>query len=415
MEQEVFPLPEGAILHEKYQIMKAIGAGGFGITYLAWDGAAGCHVVIKECLPVEYAERDDNGYFVHARGEETLALFQGCMENAQQEAQALFKFSHPGVVKIFDLFTENGTIYYAMEYIEGKTLHCLMQEMSESGQVLDASQLDGLLMNILDILESLHSQQIYHCDIKPGNIFIMPDGMPKLIDFGAVRSKELQHQGLVQITPGYTPPEFYPGRLRELGPWSDIYELGATFYELMTGMVPEPGDQRFVRDRMVKISTIDSLNSVYPMAILSSIDKALDPVFRNRFSSARLWKSYLDSYQTGRQIRQPGMSAQGGLRIASSVKKKKSGGFGVIVFVLILLMGGGVWYFVSSGKLASLKENVKIEVRQDRSGKKADDKATKKQPSMKKAGNEIIEEEEIFSEGEVESESSGTAFGNAIS
>lgn len=380
MEQEIFPLPEGAVLHGNYQIMKVIGAGGFGITYLAWDRAVGRHVVIKECLPVEYAVRGDNGYSVYAKSEETVGMFNGCIENAHQEAQAIFKFSHPGVVKIFDLFHQHGTIYYVMEYLNGKTLHDFMATMREDGKVLDAAQLDGLLVNILEILENLHSQKIFHCDIKPGNIFVMPDGMPKLIDFGAVRSNELQHQGIVQITPGYTPPEFYPGRLRELGPWSDIYELGATFYELLTGRVPEPGDQRFVRDRMIKISTIDSLSARYPMALLSSIDKALEPDFRNRFSSARLWMNYLDNYQSGRQIKQSGatlhrnvggVGARGSLKIASSLNKKKSGGFGVVfVLMILVLFGAGAWYFISSGKANSMKDHLKIEVRKGNDQKK---------------------------------------------
>lgn len=385
MEQEVFPLSEGAVLHENYQIQKVIGAGGFGITYIAWDRASTRHVVIKECLPVEYAVRDEDGCSVRPLSDETSAMFNGCIENTYQEAQALFKFSHPGVVQIFDLFAENGTIYYVMEYIEGKTLHDLMMEMRAGGQALEAAQLDGLLVNILDILESLHNEKIYHCDIKPGNIFITTGGMPKLIDFGAVRSKELQHQGLVQITPGYTPPEFYPGRLRELGPWSDIYELGATFYELLTGLVPEPGDQRFVRDRMVKVSTIDALSASYPMAILSSIDKALEPDFRNRFNSVKLWKGYLDNYQSGRQIRQAGMVQQrpgamgrGNLKIASSLNKKKSGGFGIWLFIILLLLGGAVWYMIDSGRVASVKDHLKIELRQDTKGKKKSDKASEK-------------------------------------
>ncbi|MEG2810481.1 MAG: serine/threonine-protein kinase [Akkermansia sp.] len=346
-------LPEGTLLHEKYQIIKVIGFGGFGITYMAWDATISTHVVLKECLPEAYARRVEGAHEVQALSDETQGMFHGCVENTRQEAMTLSLFSHPGVVKVYDLFEENGTVYYVMELIHGKTLYDIMEELKAKGETLGAEQVEGLLWNLLDILEQLHEQKIFHCDIKPANIFIMPNGMPKLIDFGAVRSKELQHQGVVQITPGYTPPEFYPGRLRELGAWSDLYELGAVFYELLMGIVPISGDERFVCDRMIKVSTVAGLSDVYPMAILSSIDKALEPDYHNRYNSARLWMDYLDHYQTGRQIKMTGsvgagkgaglvLGQRGGISVGRGVislrsSKKKSSCCVTFVIVLVIL------------------------------------------------------------------------------
>lgn len=251
MEQEtlVYPLADNTVLQDKYTILNVLNAGGFGITYLALDNPNSRYVVIKECMPDAYAYRDLNTGCVHPRDEQTATSFAQSIANSQQEASVLSQLSHPGIVQVFDIFDANGTCYYVMENIQGQTLFDLMTSMHASGQSMDPAQAMDLLFRILDILHYLHSMGVYHCDIKPGNIFIQPDGTPKLIDFGAVRTKTLQHQGLVQITPGYTPPEFYPGRRSEIGPWCDIYELGATFYELLTGQVPQPADQRSVVDR----------------------------------------------------------------------------------------------------------------------------------------------------------------------
>lgn len=349
-------LPADAVLNGSYRIISVLGAGGFGITYLAWDTIRERHVVIKECLPGDYALRENQSYHIRPISDETAHMFYDCLTNARQEAETLAQFSYPGVVKIYDLFEENGTFYYVMEYIEGQTLHDYMLALREQGQLIPADQAEGLLVYVLDILQHLHDQKIYHCDIKPGNIFIMPDGMPKLIDFGAVRSKELQHQGLVQITPGYTPPEFYPGSLRELGPWSDIYELGATFYELLTGNVPEPSDKRVKVDRMVKISSIDSLRTRYPLVFLSSIDKALSPDHNNRFKTAQLWTEYIDSYGAGRQLQtvNPHSHVASRLRAAGMPvihKKKKKSNAGFVVTVLLLLVLVGVGVGIRNGKI----------------------------------------------------------------
>jgi serine/threonine protein kinase len=351
----VYPIPEGGKLHGTYQIVKVIGAGGFGITYLAWDLANSRHIVIKECLPAEYAVRDQETLMVHAKGPETEQMFKDCIGNAMLEAKTLASFSHPGVVQIYDLFEENGTFYYVMEQIVGKTLFEIMMDLRAKGETLPPEQAEGVLLNLLDILDHLHAQQIYHCDIKPGNIFIAQNGMPKLIDFGAVRSKELQHQGLVQITPGYTPPEFYPGRLRELGPWCDLYELGATMYELLTGTVPEPGDKRIVCDRTVKIASVEKYRSRYPLPLLAGIDKALEPDTANRFKTAQRWVEFMDAYTAGPQLSTVASSSHVNrrLKVASSLKtKKKSSSAGIWIVLLLLIIGG---YFAYTEGLIKLE------------------------------------------------------------
>lgn len=348
-------LPKGVVLNDAYQIMNVLGAGGFGITYLAWDVIRERHVVIKECLPGNYVGRQEGSCQVVARDEKSAQQFDDCLVNARLEAEILARISDPGVVVLYDLFDLNGTFYYVMEYIQGQILHDVMLGLRNQGQLLPVRQAESLLIYILEILERLHLQKIYHCDIKPSNIFIMPNGKPKLIDFGAVRSNDLQHEGLVQITTGYTPPEFYPGNLRELGPWSDVYELGATFYELLTGTVPEPGDQRFKVDRMVKISSIENLRKHYPLILLSSIDKALAPDHKNRFASAMDWIDFLDSYGSGRQIRTMDPESLSGQRMKQAVMpvkyKKKKNHTPLVMFLVLLLLAGGFLYGVKEGKI----------------------------------------------------------------
>lgn len=339
MEQEtlVYPLADNTVLQDKYTILNVLNAGGFGITYLALDNPNSRYVVIKECMPDAYAYRDLNTGCVHPRDEQTATSFAQSIANSQQEASVLSQLSHPGIVQVFDIFDANGTCYYVMENIQGQTLFDLMTSMHASGQSMDPAQAMDLLFRILDILHYLHSMGVYHCDIKPGNIFIQPDGTPKLIDFGAVRTKTLQHQGLVQITPGYTPPEFYPGRRSEIGPWCDIYELGATFYELLTGQVPQPADQRSVVDRNPKVTSYAILRQTYPMNFLSGIDKALSPDERNRFHSAKAWHDYINAMGAA------GTLKAGGVARKTLPKARKKSSAGTAFLIILLIAGAALW------------------------------------------------------------------------
>lgn len=345
-------LAEGTVLYDIYQIVRVLGAGGFGITYMAWDMKHERHVVIKECLPGDYAVRSEDGVTVLPRHESTRDMFENCINNTMQEAQTLAGFSHPGVVQIFDLFRAHGTVYYVMELIIGQTMFEIMENLKKSGGSFTQAQAEGLLVNMLDILEHLHDHGIYHCDIKPGNIFIMGNGMPKLIDFGAVRTKVLQHDGLVQVTPGYTPPEFYSGRFREIGPWCDLYGLGATFYELLTGITPEPGDKRSVVDRMVKIASVEGFRRKYSLPLLTSIDKALEPSLEKRFKSAKMWIEYMDAYEAGVQlVTTSDPKANERLKIASSLNKRKKSPVVKIVILLILIALVALAWFVHTGEI----------------------------------------------------------------
>ena len=339
MEQEtlVYPLADNTVLQGKYTILNVLNAGGFGITYLARDNPNSRYVVIKECMPDAYAYRDMETGFVHPRDEQTAVNFAQSISNSRQEASVLAQLSHPGVVQVFDMFDANGTSYYVMEKIQRKPLFDLMAAIQPTGPSMQTARATDLLFRLLDILHYLHSMGVYHCDIKPGNIFIQPDGTPKLIDFGAVRTKTLQHQGLVQITPGYTPPEFYPGRRSEIGPWCDMYELGATFYELLTGQVPQAADQRSVVDRNPKVTSYAILRQTYPMNFLSGIDKALSPDERNRFHSAKAWHDYINAMGAA------GTLKAGGVARKTLPKAQKKSSAGTAFLIILLIVGAVLW------------------------------------------------------------------------
>lgn len=296
MNEDALPLLAGVRLNDRYIVSRTLGVGGFGITYLAWDEEGVRQVVVKECMPTGHVCRDAQGD-VRPVSSESAQVLAACIANTDHEIGALQRLDVDGVVKFYDHFLERGTIYYAMEYVEGESLQEIADVRAELGQHYEAEEIKGLLLNLLEILDKVHKQGIYHCDIKPGNVLITPEGKTVLIDFGAVRSRELPHAGAVQVSPGYSPPEFYPGFRREIGPWTDLYELGATFYRLLSGRIPEPGDQRSMRDRTQRLALMPALKDLYPQPLLVGVDKALSPSIRDRYPTARAWIDYLGKPQ----------------------------------------------------------------------------------------------------------------------
>lgn len=290
-------LPIGSLLNARYEITSVLGGGGFGITYMGIDTENGHQIVIKECLPISYAYRDTTSAgWVRPLTEDLRQVFTECLRNARLEAETLRALVHPGIVKIYDLFGANGTFYFTMEFIAGDTLHELCHKLRKNDSLITYDYALFLLRSMLRILRAIHEQSIFHCDIKPANIIITTSNKPKLIDFGAVRSSTLQHAGMIQITPGFTPPEFYPGRRRELGAWSDLYGLGATLYEAISGLSPEAADQRTTRDRTPRLASMTNLQASYPNAFLASIDKAMNVEINQRFQTCAEWLDFLKHY-----------------------------------------------------------------------------------------------------------------------
>jgi serine/threonine-protein kinase len=238
-------LKEGTILNKgKYQIIRHIASGGFGNTYEVRNiSLQSLRLAMKEFFIKGDTHRDSDSLTVTVSNSEKKELFSRSLAKFKTEAERLCQLRNEHIVGVHDFFEENGTAYYVMEYIEGKSLS---QIQKESGSPMPEPQALSVLNQMLDALESVHSRQIWHMDIKPGNILIDQYGKCTLIDFGA--SKQTDVEGMVTAstslayTPGYAPPEQVGGNKEKWGPWTDLFALGATMYNLLTGNRPPNHD-----------------------------------------------------------------------------------------------------------------------------------------------------------------------------
>lgn len=245
-ERTIEPLPHGYKLNE-YLIDRRIGGGGFGVVYLAYD-ATGEPVAIKEYLPDGLARRIADGR-VEPLGEAQVKPFRHGMKYFFDEGRALANIQHPNVVRVTNFFRANDTVYMVMRYERGKTLQRMIQELR--GEPMREAFIRRVFVQLLNGLREVHAQKLLHLDIKPSNIYVRQDGSPVLLDFGAARQASFSDAG--QITPMYTPgfaaPEQYHRRDR-LGPWTDIYAIGASLFACMAGCAPPSAPEREQKDEL---------------------------------------------------------------------------------------------------------------------------------------------------------------------
>jgi len=218
-----------------YRIEAVLGRGGFAVTYLATDENLDVEVAIKEYLPREITQRNDN-LEVSARKPEFLEDYNVGLENFAREAKTLARFKHPHIVRVHQVLHANNTAYMVMDFEQGQEL----AEIMESRGSLPEEELRAILFPILEGVEEIHRHGFVHRDIKPSNIYIRHNGSPVLIDFGAARytMSETTQQLTAVVTVGYTPIEQYNVSEDSQGAWSDIYALAAVCYEAVTGKVP---------------------------------------------------------------------------------------------------------------------------------------------------------------------------------
>ena len=230
--------PNTTLQGGKYRIERVLGQGGFGITYLARNTVFDIDVAIKEFFMKD--ENDRDGSSVTMPNTTKQELFHGQIEKFKKEAKRMFAIKNEHIVGVQDLFEENGTAYYVMDYVDGENL---AERLKRTGKPMTEQEVRAILPQILDALKSVHDAGIWHLDLKPANIMVDKSGNVKLIDFGASKQLDAQKGGAtastaISYTNGYAPREQMEQNYDKFGPWTDIYALGATFYNLLTNQRP---------------------------------------------------------------------------------------------------------------------------------------------------------------------------------
>jgi serine/threonine protein kinase len=239
-------LPHGTRFGE-FEIIRVLGVGGFGVVYLANDYSLERQVALKEYMPASLAVRGE-GSLITLRSEAMAETYAVGLRSFINEARLLAKFDHPSLVKVYRFWEDNGTAYMVMPYLQGITLRDTRRAMP---QPPDEAWIRRVLDPMLDALEQLHNDGVYHRDVAPDNILLPPAGAPILLDFGAARRVISDRtQSLTAILkPSYAPIEQYADMagMRQ-GPWTDLYALGAVMHFLLIGAPPAPATARAVQD-----------------------------------------------------------------------------------------------------------------------------------------------------------------------
>ncbi|MYN43154.1 protein kinase [Duganella sp. FT109W] len=241
------PLPDGLEI-AGYRIVKKIASGGFSIVYLAYD-TDGNAVAIKEYLPSSLALRQP-GELVPSVSKAHLPVFRIGLKCFFEEGRALARISHPNVVSVLNFFRAHETVYMVMAYESGHSLQEHIQRQRGKGSKVGEAFIRTIFTQVVKGLREVHANQLLHLDLKPANIYLRTDGTPMLLDFGAARQTVNTDLPTLtpMYTPGFAPPELYAKT--GLGPWTDIYSIGASMFACMVGSPPQPADQRKSEDKM---------------------------------------------------------------------------------------------------------------------------------------------------------------------
>lgn len=226
-------------LRRTYEIDFPIGRGGFGITYQARHLTLGHVVAIKEFYPRDHANRQGVEMNVAATSDQA-DVFARNLQRFIEQGRSLAQLAHPNVIRVFDLFVERGTAYLVMELVEGGTLRGLLNQK----RTLPFEQVESVTQQLVSALEAVHERRIFHLDIKPENILLTPDGRAVLVDFGAAR-QGFSRLSTQAYTVQYAAPEVVAGD--DVGPDSDLFELGMIVHEMLTGQRPPCALERMLK------------------------------------------------------------------------------------------------------------------------------------------------------------------------
>lgn len=247
-------LPDGIEI-AGYRIVKKIASGGFSIVYLAYD-EHNQPVAIKEYLPSNLALRNV-GQLAPIIQQENLQSFRSGLKCFFEEGRALARIVHPNVVRVLNFFRANDTVYMVMAYESGMSLQQHILRNRENVRSVGAAEIVSERMtrrvfrHVMNGLREVHSNKMLHLDLKPANIYLRHDGTPIVLDFGAARQTLTADAPRLfpMYTPGFAAPELYQ-KNAQLGPWTDIYGVGACIFACMAGSPPQPSDARQQHDKM---------------------------------------------------------------------------------------------------------------------------------------------------------------------
>jgi len=265
------PLSTGQVLNNRYRIVKLLGEGGFGAVYRAWD------LNLKRAFALK----------------ENFDLSPDSVRQFEREATFLAELHHPNLPRVIDCFAipEQGQ-YLVMDFIEGQTLD---EILDSAGSPLPETRVIPWIEQVCDALTFLHNQNppVIHRDIKPANIKITPEGKAVLVDFGIAKAYMGQQQttlGARAITEGYSPPEQYGHGITDGR--SDVYALGATFYHMLTGIIPVDSVRRHLDSNLIPPR---DLNPSITPAIEAALLQAMATDINIRFQTARAFQAAISS------------------------------------------------------------------------------------------------------------------------
>ena len=273
--QQDYTLQDG-----KYRILKVLGQGGFGITYLAIQVRLDRKVAIKEFFMKNFCERNETTRQVTLGTAGSREIVNSCRKKFWIEAKHIALLNHPNIIRIIDVFDENSTSYYVMEYIEGGSLE---NKLGTTG--LSMSEATRYILQVAETLKYIHKKNIAHLDIKPSNIMLNGNDEIVLIDFGVSKQYDFSTGEQTSVSPvgcssGYAPLEQYdPDGVKDFSPQTDIYSLGATYFKLLTGITPLKASgitKDFLQEKL-KAKGV-------PTAVISIICKSMEKLKENRFS-----------------------------------------------------------------------------------------------------------------------------------
>ena len=242
-------LHPNTVVHSRYRIVQVLGAGGFGITYKVFDQKTNQIAAMKEYMPRDIAHRVVGSGEVRPLTEASRAHYEKFYQQFYKEAQTIYTLrGHPNIVEITDLFYENNTVYYVMEYVDGMDLK---QVLKKQGGRLPWAQLKPLMEQVVNGLSQVHASGLIHCDISPDNIFLINGGRIKLLDFGAARNilRGSVEMSVIVAKPGFAPCEQMRGK--NLNTWTDVYALAVTIYCCITGKLVQDSMERITNDKTI--------------------------------------------------------------------------------------------------------------------------------------------------------------------